>query len=219
MTGVATPVMVVVRRCSGKSVLLRLHHRLWQTQLEQGYSVWAEAGIAPLPSLNQGQTWKELVEAASQCKDYKLNDEDTGLMRAIPHEKLQQFDKTRELWNSGQPSATQGANLHLCPATSEHSLYIISTKLKTLPSFKQLYAYAGKQQVQVDFGLCYAEAAASGWHTLRYSIALKIEHIRTMLELVYFLWLEQRQLARGAKMLAKVGHRIAEYHLTCCWFD
>ena len=69
---------------------------------------------------------------------------------------------------------------------------------------------SGKQKVQLDFYLCYAEdreqnKAISGDILLREQIN-KLQHTTLLLELVYFFWFEERQLARGAKMLTKVTY-------------
>jgi len=58
--------------------------------------------------------------------------------------------------------------------------------------------------VQLDFQLCYAEYRASCWLLLPGQQFFRIQHTALLLELVYFFWFEERQLARGAKMLAKV---------------
>ena len=67
-----------------------------------------------------------------------------------------------------------------------------------------LTSRAGKQKVQLDFQLCYAEYRASCWDLGPGQQFWKIQHTSLLLELVYFFWFEERQLARGAKMLAKV---------------
>lgn len=58
--------------------------------------------------------------------------------------------------------------------------------------------------MQLDFHLCRAENRASRWIQLAGQQFFKIQHTALLLELVYFFWFEERQLARGAKMLAKV---------------
>ncbi len=58
--------------------------------------------------------------------------------------------------------------------------------------------------MQLDFQLCYAEYRASCWLLLPGQQFFRIQHTALLLELVYFFWFEERQLARGAKMLAKV---------------
>lgn len=64
--------------------------------------------------------------------------------------------------------------------------------------------YAGKQKVQLDLHLCQAENQAKRWIQLSGQNFFKVQHTALLLELVYFFWFEERQLARGAKMLAKV---------------
>lgn len=63
---------------------------------------------------------------------------------------------------------------------------------------------AGKDGVRVDFHLCYAEAKSSAWSSLSGQPLFKIETTVFLLDLVYFFWYEERQLIRGAKVLAKV---------------
>ncbi|KAL3139912.1 hypothetical protein ABBQ38_004203 [Trebouxia sp. C0009 RCD-2024] len=62
---------------------------------------------------------------------------------------------------------------------------------------------AGKDGVRVDFHLCYAEAKSSAWSSLSGQPLFKIETTVFLLDLVYFFWYEERQLIRGAKVLAK----------------
>lgn len=63
---------------------------------------------------------------------------------------------------------------------------------------------AGKNGVRVDFHLCYAEAKSTFWSNLSGQPLFKIETTVFLLDLVYFFWYEERQLLRGAKVLAKV---------------
>ena len=74
------------------------------------------------------------------------------------------------------------------------------------------YANAGKH-VQLDLHLCSFEEeskqAMLGQPTQPH---LKMMYISTLLDMVFFFWFEQQQLARGATMLAKV--RVAS---DCCF--
>lgn len=63
---------------------------------------------------------------------------------------------------------------------------------------------AGKDRVRVDFHLCYAEVRSSFWSNTTGQRYCKKETTVLLLDLVYFFWYEERQLSRGAKMLAKV---------------
>lgn len=56
----------------------------------------------------------------------------------------------------------------------------------------------------LDFHLCIAEARSSVWSIISAQPYFQKERIVLLLEFVYFLWFEERQLSRGAKMLAKV---------------
>lgn len=56
----------------------------------------------------------------------------------------------------------------------------------------------------LDCYLCYAETRSGAWSFATAQPYFKKEHSVLLLELVYFLWFEERQLCRGAKMLAKV---------------
>lgn len=71
-------------------------------------------------------------------------------------------------------------------------------------SYSALHTSAGRQRVQLDFHLCYAEDCAGRWAQLAGLQYCRLKHTAVLLELVYFFWFEERQLARGARMLAKV---------------
>lgn len=69
---------------------------------------------------------------------------------------------------------------------------------------------AGQQrrqlQLQLDYQLCHTAHKSSMWQSALGHHHFVVEAITDLLELVYFLWFEARQLTRAAKMLAKVGH-------------
>lgn len=56
----------------------------------------------------------------------------------------------------------------------------------------------------LDFHLCDAETRSSVWGIVSAQSYFQKEHTVLLLQLVYFLWFEERQLSRAAKMLAKV---------------
>ena len=78
---------------------------------------------------------------------------------------------------------------------------------------EQQFEPAGKQKVQLDLHLCQAENQAKRWIHLSGQNFFKVQHTALLLELVYFFWFEERQLARGAKMLAKV--KLVIHSLAC----
>lgn len=80
----------------------------------------------------------------------------------------------------------------------------ITPQLVKDSSDSDLASHAGKQKVQLDFQLCCAEYRARCQVAVPGQQFYKIQHTALLLELVYFFWFEERQLARGAKMLAKV---------------
>lgn len=147
--------------------------------------MWTSAGIYPVSGRQDGQTWKQLVVTASKIPAGRP---DTG---TIVMEK-----NRKQLWNSG----IQHTRLN----SSHHSLSKTAATAAGYLRLHDLTSPAGKQKVQLDFQLCYAEYRASCWVLLPGQQFWKIQHTALLLELVYFLWFEERQLARGAKMLAKV---------------
>ena len=59
-------------------------------------------------------------------------------------------------------------------------------------------------KLQLDYQLCHTEHKSSQWHKMLGKHHFRAENITDLMELVYFLWFEARQLTRAAKMLAKV---------------
>ena len=158
--------------------------RLWQFQLEQCFPMWSSAGIYPVSGRQDGQTWKQLVVTASKIPAGRP---DIGTIAMDENRK--------QLWNSGIQHTR--LNLH-------HSLSKTAAIVASCLRLHDLTNPAGKQKVQLDFQLCYAEYRASCWVLVPGHQFWKIQHTTLLLELVYFFWFEERQLARGAKMLAKV---------------
>ena len=61
-----------------------------------------------------------------------------------------------------------------------------------------------KVQVQLDYHLCHTEHKSSTWRQALGEKHFRAENIADLVELIYFLWFEARQLSRAACMLAKV---------------
>lgn len=61
-------------------------------------------------------------------------------------------------------------------------------------------------KLQLDLHLCnVVRDSRQGLATDPINPALKLAHTSSLLDLVYFLWFEQQQLERGARLLAEVG--------------
>lgn len=61
-------------------------------------------------------------------------------------------------------------------------------------------------KVQLDYHLVHTEYKSSMWHQLLGQHHFRAENIADLMELIYFLWFEARQLTRAANMLLKVLH-------------
>lgn len=59
-------------------------------------------------------------------------------------------------------------------------------------------------QVQLDYHLCHTEHKSSRWRHALGEHHFRAENIADLIELIYFLWFEARQLCRAACMLKKV---------------
>ena len=74
--------------------------------MKQDNPEWATAGIVPVPGRHLGQTWKELVEAASQLQHWKpVKPLGTAPMYEIQtsnYNKLNQLERVRDMWNTGK---------------------------------------------------------------------------------------------------------------------
>lgn len=58
--------------------------------------------------------------------------------------------------------------------------------------------------VQLDYHLCHTEHKSSTWRQALGEHHFRAENIADLIEFIYFLWFEARQLSRAAHMLAKV---------------
>lgn len=65
-------------------------------------------------------------------------------------------------------------------------------------------------KVQLDYHLVHTEYKSSMWHQLLGQHHFRAENIADLMELIYFLWFEARQLTRAANMLSKVLSLLAE---------
>ena len=78
----------------------------------------------------------------------------------------------------------------------------------TCPLLQSLFLYIGKAReelkVQLDYHLVHTEYKSSMWHQLLGQHHFRAENIADLMELIYFLWFEARQLTRAAIMLSKV---------------
>ncbi|KAL0019385.1 hypothetical protein WJX77_004716 [Trebouxia sp. C0004] len=63
---------------------------------------------------------------------------------------------------------------------------------------------------QLDYHLVHTEYKSSMWHQLLGQHYFRAENIADLMELIYFLWFEARQLTRAANMLSKVLSLLAE---------
>lgn len=61
-----------------------------------------------------------------------------------------------------------------------------------------------KVQVQLDYHLCHTEHKSSTWRQMLGDHHFRAENIADLIELIYFLWFEARQLSRAAGILVKV---------------
>lgn len=61
-----------------------------------------------------------------------------------------------------------------------------------------------KVHVQLDYHLCHTEHKSSTWRQALGENHFRAENIADLIEVIYFLWFEARQLSRAARMLAKV---------------
>ena len=61
-----------------------------------------------------------------------------------------------------------------------------------------------KLQVQLDYHLCHTEHKSSTWRQALGEKHFRAENIADLVELIYVLWFDARQLSRAARMLAKV---------------
>jgi hypothetical protein len=78
--------------------------------------------------------------------------------------------------------------------------------------------YIGKAReelkVQLDYHLVHTEYKSSMWHQLLGQHHFRAENIADLMELIYFLWFEARQLTRAANMLSKVQHLLDAMNFT-----
>ncbi len=90
-------------------------------------------------------------------------------------------------------------------ATSDETLDTM-----TCPLLESSFLYIGKAReelkVQLDYHLVHTEYKSSMWHQLLGQHHFRAENIADLMELIYFLWFEARQLTRAANMLSKVLH-------------
>lgn len=80
----------------------------------------------------------------------------------------------------------------------------------TYPSLQYAFLYIGKAReelkVQLDYHLVHTEYKSSMWHQLLGQHHFRAENIADLMELIYFLWFDARQLTRAANMLSKVQY-------------
>lgn len=73
-------------------------------------------------------------------------------------------------------------------------------------------------QVHLDYQLCHTEHKSGQWRNVLGKNHFRAENITDLMELVYFLWFEARQLTRAAKMLYKVRCTVlfcGDNHIFC----
>ena len=70
-------------------------------------------------------------------------------------------------------------------------------------------------KVQLDYHLCHTEHKSSRWRQALGEHHFRAENIADLIELIYFLWFEARQLSRAAHMLTKVRRHLLQPHDLC----
>lgn len=79
-----------------------------------------------------------------------------------------------------------------------------------------LMSAAGKPTVHIDFCLCCV--TARDWSSGALPMTFKLAYLRVLLDVVYFFWYDERQLARGAIFLRKVdASGAAQYGAVPCF--
>ena len=164
--------------------------RLWEVQLKDNNQEWAAAGIVPVSGRKQGQTWKELVETACKLESWMPEHlpafAHTLDFTSAPYSKLHALECVREMWNSGD---------HYCTCDDRH-------KKERVVMICLLMSAAGKPTVHIDF--CFCCVTARDWSSGALPMTFKLAYLRVLLDVVYFFWYDERQLARGAIFLRKV---------------
>ena len=184
--------------CACKQICVSVS-RLWQGQLNQSFPLWSSTGIYPVAGRQDGETWKQLVSTAYGMKLPEPSDN--------PAPATAYYDRIKELWNKGQRRAASYLLQHLDFQFSRYSMpQMLESSASVTSTTHEHRRPAGKERVRLDFHLCYAERRSSRWSELSSQPYFKTETTVMLLELVYFFWFEEKQLSRGAKMLAKVPH-------------
>lgn len=166
------------------SYLQRLLHgdRLWQHQLEAFQPFWVSAGVTPKAGRLQGQSWHELVATAYKLQTLKCptSDDDACLPATATWQ---------ELWKAGVHTCDKVLGLSHSCSCSEQSASVLGDC----------------NMVHLDFHLCESEYRSRLLATRTgASFEMRLNNIKDLLDTVYFFWYQERDLARGAKFLAKV---------------
>jgi len=193
LLAIKLPATTMVHLSSCCSYLQKLLHgdRLWQRQLEAFQPFWVSAGVTPKVGRLQGQSWHELVTTAYKLQTLKCSTIDDGAC-------LPATAAWRELWKAGVYTFDLILGLSSSCSCSEQSASGVDE------CTMECWCYAGNM-VHLDFHLCESEYRS---HLLATrtgaSFELRLNNIKDLLDAVYFFWYQERDLARGAKFLAKV---------------
>ncbi len=193
LLAIKLPATTMVHLSSCCSYLQKLLHgdRLWQRQLEAFQPFWVSAGVTPKVGRLQGQSWHELVTTAYKLQTLKCSTIDDGAC-------LPATAAWRELWKAGVYTFDLILGLSSSCSCSEQSASGVDE------CTMECWCYAGNM-IHLDFHLCESEYRS---HLLATrtgaSFELRLNNIKDLLDAVYFFWYQERDLARGAKFLAKV---------------
>ena len=139
----------------------------------------------------QGQSWHELVMTAYMLQTLKRSTIDDAA--CLPATAAWQ-----ELWKAGVYNFDLVLGLSNFCSCCERSASVF------YECTMERWCYAGNM-VHLDFHLCESEYRSRLLATRTgASFELRLNNIKGLLDAVYFFWYQERDLARGAKFLAKV---------------
>lgn len=110
--------------------------------------------------------------------------------------------KTQDIWNSGNTHSHHFAGYSM-PCHTLQDLYVGQSKKQT-PRCRN-FCFAGAEKLQLELYLCVVQDRCSSARLMILTPSLHEYNISVLLEPVYVLWVEQKQLQRGARFLAKVS--------------
>ena len=168
---------------------------MWQHQLQQCCPAWYATGVCPIDGHHNRSTWKQLAIAAADGQMLTFYIPVMTNVKAVS-------SKTQYIWNSGMPHSHHFAGCSMpCHSLQDlHVGYILAQTLKW-----RICCFAGAEKLQLEMYLCVVEDRCSSARLMMSTPSLHEYNISVLLELVYVLWVEQKQLQRGARFLAKVS--------------